>query len=80
DDYEVSCAELDFLVEAAMNTPGVIGARMMGGGFGGSTINLVRRDAQERFVNAVTDAYRRAFGLTPEIHFVESADGVGEWG
>lgn len=80
DDYEVSCAELDLLVEAAMNTPGVIGARMMGGGFGGSTINLVRREAQERFVTAVTDAYRRAFGLAPEIYFVESADGVSDLG
>src|SRR5690606_34247278 len=48
-DYEVSCPELDFLVEESRNVEGVLGARMMGGGFGGCTINLVRREAADKF-------------------------------
>ncbi len=49
DDYEVSCAELDLLVETALGIDGVLGARMTGGGFGGCTISLVRQDDVERF-------------------------------
>lgn len=78
DDYEVSCPEMDLLVEAAMQTGVVLGARMMGGGFGGSTINLVHRNAHEQFKKEVTEKYQKAFGTVPEIYFVESADGVSE--
>jgi len=56
--YEVSCKELDFLVEAVKDMPEVIGARMMGGGFGGCTINIVKEEAIETMINKVTDKYK----------------------
>src|SRR5215831_13939343 len=59
DDYEVSCAELDLLVDAAMKVEGTIGARMTGGGFGGCTVNLVRIDALDRFRDFVQREYAR---------------------
>jgi len=55
DDYEVSCAELDALVEAAVNAPGCIGARMTGGGFGGCTVNLVARGQAPAFIDYVVE-------------------------
>lgn len=65
--YEVSCGELDFLVDAARDFPGVAGARMVGGGFGGCSLNLVRREALPGFTKAMVEKYREAFGrdLTP---------------
>ena len=51
DDYEVSCKELDQLVSIALEVDGVLGARMMGGGFGGCTINLIKNEALEEFTN-----------------------------
>jgi galactokinase len=78
DDYEVSCEELDFLVETALGIPGVLGARMTGGGFGGCTVNLVRRDAAEGFAPAIQDAYQRRFGLTPQIYPCVPSAGAGE--
>ena len=78
DDYEVSCEELDFLVETARGIPGVLGARMTGGGFGGCTVNLLRKDAVERFAPAIEDAYRRRFGLTPQIYPCVPSAGAGE--
>jgi len=57
DEYEVSCKELDILVDAAREIDGVIGARMMGGGFGGCTINLVKKDHLESFTDHITDIY-----------------------
>ena len=61
-DYEVSCEELDFLVDQVKGDPGVIGARMMGGGFGGCTINLVREEAIDALVERLTPVYRQAMG------------------
>lgn len=61
-DYEVSCAELDFLVEEARRC-GVTGARVMGGGFGGCTINLVRDDCRESFLSTVQKSYKARFGV-----------------
>jgi galactokinase len=78
DDYEVSCAELDFLVEVAMRVDGVFGARMTGGGFGGSTVNLVHPDAVETLKSALTTEYREIFGLTPEIHLCAASWGASE--
>lgn len=66
--YEVSCRELDFLVEKAKTIPGVIGARMMGGGFGGCTINIVQVDALQRFKQEISDAYQKQFSIVPEIY------------
>ena len=61
--YEVSCPELDFLVAFSKNNDAVLGARMMGGGFGGCTINLVHEDAIEEFVASASQAYEKACNL-----------------
>ncbi len=78
DDYEVSCAELDLMVELATGIPGTVGARMTGGGFGGCTINLVRRDYVDAFRSIVAEKYRQRTGRAPEIYVSGAADGVGE--
>ena len=78
DDYEVSCAELDFLVEAALRVDGVFGARMTGGGFGGSTVNLVHPDAVEGLKARLIAEYRQTFDLTPEIHVCAASPGASE--
>ena len=76
DDYEVSCAELDTMVEIAGAQPGVIGARMTGGGFGGCTINLVHADAAEAFKLSVATEYEKRTRIRPEIYVVSATDGV----
>lgn len=78
DDYEVSCRELDVLVEIAGNLGGVLGARMTGGGFGGSTVNLVRRDALDEFREVITREYTRATGLSATVLVSGAADGASE--
>jgi galactokinase len=78
DDYQVSCGELDVMVEIAMTHDGVAGARMTGGGFGGCTVNLVRRDVVEGFSEFVYYSYERKTGITPTIYVVEAGDGVNE--
>jgi galactokinase len=78
DDYEVSCPELDFLVDTALAVPGVFGARMMGGGFGGSTVNLVRWDAVDRLRSALSSEYRRFREITPDIHVCVASAGASE--
>jgi galactokinase len=78
DDYEVSCRELDVMVESATGIEGVIGARMTGGGFGGCTVNLVYKDAVSDFCAAIADAYKKATGIEASIYVVEASDGVGE--
>jgi galactokinase len=72
-EYEVSCAELDFLVDAVRNHPGVLGARMMGGGFGGCTINLVKEEAIDELIREVAASYTNMMGkeLTPYIASIE---------
>lgn len=77
-DYEVSCTELDFLVETAAKLKGVIGARMTGGGFGGCTVNLVQENSAQDFREAVAGAYEHKFGLRPQIYACQTADGVRE--
>lgn len=74
DDYEVSCSELDMLVDAARQVDGVIGARMTGGGFGGCTINLVESRSADRFVSAISDQFRQSFGRDTEIFSVSPSD------
>lgn len=78
DDYEVSCRELDVLVEAAKSVEGVFGARMTGGGFGGSTVNLVRRERVPEFRNQIGRSYNDAFGREPDIYVSEASDGASE--
>ena len=67
-DYEVSCEELDFLVEHAMRVEGVYGARMIGGGFGGCTLNMIRPDALDGFESEIRRSYEERFGIRPEIY------------
>jgi galactokinase len=78
DDYEVSCAELDFLVDAALRVDGVFGARMIGGGFGGSTVNLVHPEAVEELRATLAKEYRKYRGLTPETHVCIASRGASE--
>ncbi|MBZ5665378.1 MAG: galactokinase [Acidobacteriia bacterium] len=77
DDFEVSCAELDLMVELAEQVEGVYGTRMTGGGFGGCTITLVRADCVEAFQQTVRQGYERGTGCRPEIYVCSAADGVG---
>lgn len=74
--YEVSCKELDFLVEQAKKNSSVIGARLMGGGFGGCTINIVANDAVESFISETLAAYKTQFGVNGEAYVVQTDDGV----
>jgi galactokinase len=76
DDYEVSCAELDIMVDLASRIEGVYGARMTGGGFGGCTINLVRADAVAEFKREVARGYEEATGIHPEIYTCTAAEGA----
>lgn len=78
DDFEVSCAELDLLVDLAARPPGVFGARMTGGGFGGCTINLVRTTAVDGFKVAVARGYEQKTGRAPEIYVSAAAEGAAE--
>lgn len=77
DDYEVSCRELDVLAEEAWHMEGVYGARMTGGGFGGCTVNLVRRDAVEDFIPRLKERYRLHCHLEAQAYVVDISDGAG---
>ncbi|RLD31130.1 MAG: galactokinase, partial [Bacteroidetes bacterium] len=74
--YDVSCSELDFLVETARETEGVLGARMMGGGFGGCTINLVHRSKLASFKEIIANKYKTPEGEKPDIIEVEIREGT----
>jgi len=76
DDFQVSCNELDVMVELAREIDGAYGARMTGGGFGGCTINLVESDRVEAFQSKVAEGYDRATGRRPEIYVCTAVDGV----
>jgi len=76
DDYEVSCRELDIMVEAALEIDGVYGSRMTGAGFGGCTISAVRPDAVKAVQAQVSCKYESATGLTPSIYVCHAEDGV----
>lgn len=78
DDYEISCAEIDFLVDIAMNVPGCFGARMTGGGFGGCTANLLHPAAVPAFTKAIRQAYRKAWNLDPQMIHCVPASGASE--
>ena len=77
-DYEVSCEELDFLVDTALSVPGVFGARMTGGGFGGCTVNLVTPEAVAAFEGAIRDSYQARFGITPQVYRCKPSAGACE--
>ncbi|MBN2302855.1 MAG: galactokinase [Anaerolineae bacterium] len=75
DDYEVSCAELDVMVELANTQSGCYGARMTGAGFGGCAVALVQNDVVEPFTAAVAPAYQERTGLTPQIYVCQAGPG-----
>ncbi len=75
-EYEVSCRELDFLVELAKDHEGVAGARMMGGGFGGCTLNLVKKSAKADFLKYAKKEYYRVFSVQAEHYELEIVDGT----
>jgi galactokinase len=78
-DYEISCEEIDFLVDTAIKIPGVYGSRMTGGGFGGCTVNLLVPDAIPEFRERLAEAYRKRFAKTPVFYDCEPAQGAGRW-
>jgi galactokinase len=76
DDYEISCRELDAMVEIAGQQRGVYGARMTGGGFGGCTINFVDVEHATEFQRRVAAEYESAIGLRPDIYICEASQGA----
>ena len=78
DNYEVSGIELDTIVEAAWNQPGVLGARMTGAGFGGCAIAIVAREEVEKFKNIVSAVYTEKIGYAPTFYMAEICDGAKE--
>ncbi|MCF4102553.1 galactokinase [Gillisia sp. M10.2A] len=74
--YEVSCNELDFLVKFTEEKDYIYGSRMMGGGFGGCTINLIEEAAIEGFIEEVTNAYEKEYNITPETITVVPSEGT----
>jgi len=76
-DFEVSCAELDVMVDIAREQKGVFGSRMMGGGFGGCTVNLVESNSVSKFEHDVSAAYHSATGIKPDIYVSLASEGAG---
>jgi galactokinase len=76
DDFECSCAEIDFLVDTATTLPGCFGARLTGGGFGGCTVNLVERSQVEAFSTALRSAYKNQFNIAAETYICDAVDGA----
>lgn len=79
DDYEVSCKEIDILVDLAWETEGVIGSRITGGGFGGCTVSIVKNDAVDGFIEKIGTAYKDKVGHEAEFYVVDIGDGAGIW-
>ena len=77
DDYEVSCEEIDFLVDTAHSLKGVIGSRITGGGFGGCTVNIVKNEALDEFKEKINRAYLEKYSKEPGIYQVSIGDGAG---
>ena len=75
-EYEVSCDELDFLVDAVQNEKSVLGARMMGGGFGGCSINLVEKGLENELIKKIAAKYKTAFGIDLKSYKVKISKGT----
>ena len=75
-EYEVSCKELDFLVNAVKNNPAVLGARMMGGGFGGCTINIIKEGAVDQLIEQLASSYKKEMQLDLSAYTVATANGT----
>ena len=74
--FKISCKELDFLVQLAKENPHVLGARMMGGGFGGCTINIVEKNFINEFAQNVTKAYKTKFKINASVYFIKLSGGT----
>lgn len=74
--YNVSCAELDFLVDLTREFPEILGARMMGGGFGGCTLNLIKKEAIEKFTNKASSEYLQKFGINISTYQLKISNGT----
>ena len=74
DDYEVSCEEIDILVDLAWEIPGVIGSRITGGGFGGCTVSIVKNDAVDTFIETLGKQYQEKTGHEAEFYVVDIGD------
>lgn len=75
DDYEVSCPEIDILVDEAWKIPGVVGSRITGGGFGGCTVSIVKNEAVDSFISTLGRVYQEKTGHEAEFYVVEVGDG-----
>jgi galactokinase len=75
-DYEVSCKELDFLVQLTESNSKVYGSRMMGGGFGGCTINIIENDAVEQINKSICHSYEEKFHVKPEVYVTSISSGT----
>ncbi|MDP4284982.1 MAG: galactokinase [Bacteroidota bacterium] len=76
--YQVSCKELDFLVDCAADNKDVVGSRLMGGGFGGCTINIVKEKGVSQFLSETLTAYKKQFNIDAEVYEVNVIDGTGK--
>ena len=76
-DYEVSCKEIDILVDLAQAMPGVLGSRITGGGFGGCTVSIVKNDAVDTFISEIGKTYQEKVGHEAEFYVVDIGDGAG---
>ena len=75
-DFEASCPEADAMVDLAQDLPGLIGARLTGGGFGGCTINLVQKEHTAAFAETLKSRYKKAMQIDPEIHICHASSGA----
>lgn len=78
-EYEVSCEELDFLVENALELKGVLGARMTGAGFGGCTVNLIEKDYKSKIINSIKTEYKKEYNKEPDFYTSRPAKGASSY-
>ncbi|WP_261511857.1 galactokinase [Chryseobacterium paludis] len=78
-EFEVSCKELDFMVEETLKEEGVLGARIMGGGFGGCSINLIKSENVDDVIEKITQKYKVDFGIEMKVYRVKISDGINEY-
>ena len=78
-EYEVSCDEIDFLVQLVSNNEKVLGSRMMGGGFGGCSINLVEKGSENELIEKTSNQYRSQFGIELKAYKVKISKGTTQY-
>ena len=76
EDFEITCSEIDALVEIAQSVNGVIGSRMTGGGFGGCTVSLIETSRTAEILEAITKQYQTVTGITPTAFVTQPAQGA----